>query len=156
MRFRVSTTIVAILLTTAVLQAGEPACSVAASECENEIHQMLTGRRYLGVQIVELKPGLVIKSVVVNSPAARAGLRENDRLIGVNGRSLAQASAREFKELLAKAKETGRLWMIVQRRGAYRKIEVRLEPYTQEQIQKIVAQHLAQAHTTPPTTAGAH
>lgn len=117
---------------------------------------MLTGRRYLGLQIVELRPGLVIKSVVANSPAARAGLKANDRLIAVNGRTLAEATAPEFKQLLANAKETGRLWMIVQRRGAYRKIEVRLEPYTKEQISKIVAQHLAQAHTVQPNTAGSH
>lgn len=107
---------------------------------------MLSGRRYLGVQLVELKPGLVIKSVINSSPASRAGLKENDRLIAVNGRSVTLASAREFKQILAEARVTGLLWLIVQRRGAYKKIEVRLEPYTKEQIDKIINAHLTRNH----------
>ncbi|HVR38341.1 MAG TPA: PDZ domain-containing protein [Thermoanaerobaculia bacterium] len=109
---------------------------------------MLSGRRYLGLQIVELKPGgLVIKSVIDDSPAKRAGLKENDRLVACNNVDLKKASAKDFKEVLARARSTGTLFMIIQRRGAYRKVDVRLEPYPKEQIDKIIAQHLLQSHT---------
>ena len=67
----------------------------------------------------------------------------------MNGRSLTLANAREFKQALAEARETGRLWLIVQRRGAYRKLDVRLQPYTRDQVDKIVSAHLTQSHPAP-------
>jgi S1-C subfamily serine protease len=136
-----------VLSTAAIISAQEPKCHVPANECERQIRQMLSGRRYLGLDIVELKPGLVVKTVHPESPAARAEFKEGDRLIYVNGKSLEQATAKQFKEVLAEARQTGRLWIIVQRRGAYKKIEARLEPYPQEYIDKVVSAHIAQAHT---------
>ena len=61
-------------------------CSTPPAECERIIRQMLSGRRYLGVQIVELNPGIAIKSVVEDGPAERAELRPGDRLMAVNGK----------------------------------------------------------------------
>ncbi len=105
---------------------------------------MLTGKRYLGVKIEEANPGLFIKVVVPDSPAERADLRENDRLIAVNGHYTTTATIRDFKQIMEGARS---LFIIVQRRGVYKKIDVRLEPYSEAQIEKIVAQHLAQSHT---------
>lgn len=131
---------------------ADTSCNASARECELQIRQMLAGRRYLGLQIVELKPGLVIKAVLPNSPASRVDLREGDRLHAVNGKSLRQANAAEFKQLLAQASTTGRLWMLIQRRGTLKKVELRLEPYPEEYIEKVIAGHLAKSHTA---TAGA-
>lgn len=129
------------------LNAQEPQCHVPARECEQQIRQMLSGRRYLGATIVDLKPGIVIRAVLPDSPAARAGLRAGDRFIAVNGQSLEEASASQFKEVLAGARQTGKLWMIIQRRGAYMKVEGRLEPYPKEYVDKVVSGHLQQSHT---------
>ena len=137
-----------------IARAQEPKCHVPANECERSIRQMLSGRRYLGLDIVEIKPGLVIKAVHPESPAARADFQEGDRLIAVNGKSMEKASAKLFKETLAEARQTGRLWIIVLRRGAYKKIEARLEPYPQEYIDKVVSGHLAQAHAVATTAGG--
>lgn len=133
-----------------VLHGGEKECHAPARECTQQIRQMLSARRYLGIQIVELKPGLVIKSVLPDSPAT-AYLKPGDRLIAVNGRSLEQATAGRFKQHLAES-ATGRIMLIVQRRGAFRRIEVRLQPYPKEYIEKAISAHLSQAH---PATAGA-
>ena len=92
-------------------RAQEPKCRVPANECERSIRQMLSGRRYLGLDIVEIKPGLVIKSVRPDSPASRADFQEGDRLIAVNGKSMEKATAKVFKETLAEARQTGRLWI---------------------------------------------
>lgn len=106
---------------------------------------MLSGRRYFGATIVE-QNGLIVKVVHPKSPALRAGLQPGDRFIAVNGRSLDHASPREFKQIIADARTTGRLFMIVDRGGAHRKLEGRLEPYSREQIAKIVQAHLSQSH----------
>jgi C-terminal processing protease CtpA/Prc len=149
---RISTIIVCALLATSI-GAEDPKCSATARECDHQIRQMLSGRRFLGVTVQELNPGLVVKAVVPNSPAERAGLRSGDRLVAVNGKSLAQASSREFKQIIAEARETGRLMMIITRGGVSSKVVTRLEPYTREQIQRIVSAHLSQSHTS--TTANA-
>jgi S1-C subfamily serine protease len=142
------TVAIAIAFFAAVIAiAQEPKCHVPAMECERQIRQMLSGRRYLGLDIVDLKPGLIIKAVRPDSPASRVDFHEGDRLIAVNGKSLEKATAKMFKEALAEARQTGRLWIIVQRRGAYKKIEARLEPYPQEYIEKVISGHLAQSHT---------
>jgi C-terminal processing protease CtpA/Prc len=148
MRFR-SFHIVAAVVSLLVIGAyadEKNKCNAPAAECERAIRQMLSGRRYLGVQLQELNPGLSIKTVVEDGPAERADLRPGDRLMAVNGKSTRDATINDFKQILGAAKETGRLWIIVQRRGILKKIDVRMEPYTRAQIDKIVAQHLAEAH----------
>jgi C-terminal processing protease CtpA/Prc len=132
---------------TGLLLADEPSCHAAARECEQNIRQMLSGRRYVGVQIVELKPGLVVKTVLPDSPASRADVRAGDRLFAVNGKSVREATAKEFKQLLSDASRTGKLWLIVQRRGALKKLDIRLEPYPKEYIDEVITRHLAQSHT---------
>lgn len=148
---RLSRNFIVAIVAAATLFADGPKCNGAARVCEQQIRQMLSGRRYLGATIEDRQPGLFVKSVHPDSPAERAGLKAGDRLIAVNGKSLTNASPREFKQFLADARATGRLWMIVSRHGAYSKVETRLEPYTKEQIAKIVSAHLSQSH---PSTAG--
>ncbi len=148
------TRILALLVLSVALRAGADEarmCQSSARECEQQIRQMISGRRYLGVQLVELDAGLTVKSVLPDSPAANADIKAGDRLIAANGNSLVGGKVQDFKRIIADAKETGRLWMIVQRRGAYRKVEVRLEPYTRKQIAKIVATHLTQRHPSSAT-----
>ena len=147
-----SRTILVALLAAATVYADDPKCGASKNECNERIRQMLAGRRFLGVTIEEQKAGLVVKSITTNSPAERYGLRTGDRLIAVNGRSLTSASAADFKRIIAGARDDGKLWMIIWRRGAYRRIDARLEPYTKEQIDKIIAAHLSESHTA---TAGA-
>lgn len=140
-----------ILLVAAGVYAQEAKkCTVPPKECERQIRAMLTGKRYLGVQIDEVNPGLIIKVVVPDSPAERADLREGDRLIAVNGHYTTTATIRDFKQIMEGARS---LFLIVQRHGMYKKVDVRLEPYSEAQIEKIIAQHLAQSHTA--TTAAA-
>lgn len=149
MQFRFSRFVALSLLLTAAAYAEEPhKCNASARECEQQIRQMMTGRRYLGVLVEEVNPGLVIKSVAPDSPAARADLKPGDRLMAVNGHKTDKATIADFKQVISDAKNTGRLWIILQRHGSLKRIEARLEPLTEAQVDKIVAQHLMEAHPT--------
>jgi predicted metalloprotease with PDZ domain len=130
-------------------------CTAPASECEKAIRELSSGRRYLGVKIKELEPGIIVETVIDEGPAARADLRVGDRLMSVNGHPTVKAGIKDFKQILYSAKETGVLWIIVLRQGILKKVDVRLEPYTKAQIDKMVAQHLAQAHGISSTNAAA-
>ena len=145
---RISRHLIVALVAAATLAADGPKCNGTARECEQKIRHLVSGRRYLGVTVQDRNPGLVVNSVHPNSPAARAGLKPGDQLIALNGKSLREASGREFKQLIADARTTGRIWMLVSRHGAIHKIETRLEPYTKEQVAKMVALHLSMTHTT--------
>jgi predicted metalloprotease with PDZ domain len=153
MTHKVSGILVAVCIAAAALAvADDQKCSGTARECEQQIRQFLSGRRFLGATIVE-KKGLLVQAVSPNGPAERAGLQEGDRLIACNFKSLISATPRDFKQILADARQNGTLRIIVWRRGAYKTIVTRLEPYTKEQIDKIIAAHLSQSHQS---SAGAH
>lgn len=122
-------------------------CTAAARQCDREIRQMLSGRRYLGIQIIELKPGILIKVINDDGPARNVDLLPGDRILAVNGRSMKYGNAREFKSVLGEAKDAGGLvQLLVQRQTVVRKVEVRLEPYPKEQLDKIIAAHLQKSH----------
>jgi predicted metalloprotease with PDZ domain len=153
---RLSRLLLSVLLFASAAHADERRiCTAPASECEKTIRQLSSGRRYLGAEIKELVPGIIIKTVIDNSPAWRADLRPGDRLMSVNGHPTVEANIKDFKQILYSAKATGVLWVIVLRQGILKKVDVRLEPYTMAQIDKMVAQHLAQAHGIPNATAAA-
>jgi predicted metalloprotease with PDZ domain len=130
-------------------------CTASAHDCEQAIRQLSSGRRYLGAQIEELNPGIRIRAINDDGPAAHADLRPGDRLMAVNGHSTIEADIKDFKQILYSAKETGVLWIIVKRQGILKKIDVRLAPYSKAQIDKMVAQHLALEHSMAGTTSTA-
>lgn len=144
---RISRIFFAALLAATTLAADGPVCTATPRECEEKIRQLVSGRRYLGVTVIDKSPGLEVSLVLPNSPAERAGLKVGDVLISLNGKSLTKATGREFKQYIADARNTGRIWMIVSRRGAFTEVTTRLEPYSNEQIAKMVNAHLAQAHS---------
>lgn len=154
MTLRLSHFLIAALLLVSPANADDrKMCTASARDCEQAIRQLSSGRRYLGAEIVQLSPGIGIKAILDGGPAARSDLRVGDRIMAVNGHSTVEADIKDFKQILYSAKETGVLWIIVKRAGVLRKVDARLEPYSKVQIDKMVAQHLAQAHamvTSPP------
>jgi len=150
MNVRLSYLVISALLFAPAAFAGDgKTCTASARECEQAIRQLSSGRRYLGAEITQLAPGLIIKTILNDGPAAHSDLEVGDRLMAVNGHSTREASTKDFKQILFDARETGVLWIIVLRHGILKKVEARLEPYTKAQIDKMVAQHLATAHGVP-------
>ena len=147
-RFISFSTVVVSIAAAAFAQESAKKCNTPPDECARQIRQMLNGKPYLGVELLELAPGLLVKTVVPESPAEHADLKAGDRLMAVNGHRTTEATIKDFKQILADVGRTHRhLWMLVQRRGALKKIDVMMEPLSKAQIERIVAQHLADAHS---------
>jgi predicted metalloprotease with PDZ domain len=126
-------------------------CLSTPKECEQQIRKMLTGQLYLGVEVNETKMGLFVKSVTPDSPADRADLRERDRIISIDGHDLTGRGVRDFRQVLSNAgKERPKpnVWLLVQRGNGFRRLDALLEPVSDEQIEKIVASHMAEFHST--------
>lgn len=144
------TSLFAVLFLAIVSQmdAGqEGKCTMNRNECESRIREILSGRKYLGVQIEERKGSLFIKSVVPDSPASRAGFQSGDRLLRLNGYDLADSTVQKFKEVLGSTREHGRLSIIVARDGRLQRVDAKLMEMSRAQIDKIVAAHLKEAHS---------
>jgi len=142
----------ALLLATSARAADPKKCNAPAAECERAIRSMAAGRRYLGALVEEVEPGLRITLIAAESPAQRGGLGEGDRIMVVNGHSMLRADVKEFKHIVSEAKDSGYLSFIVMRGGILKRVEVRLEPFTKAQIDKMVAQHMQEAHPQSATT----
>ena len=148
--FVVSTSlVVATLLSPPVFADELVKCSASAKECEQQIREMLGGRTYLGVKFGESRWGIVITSVVSESPAALSGLRNGDRVYALNGKDASKLTISEFKALLNQAKGTGRVSFGIVRAGQVLRITTRLEVMSKEQVDKVVAAHLKEAHDAP-------
>jgi predicted metalloprotease with PDZ domain len=152
LRFLTSLAAVTGLLASLTLaHAGEKhACNSSSRDCDQQIRLMLSGPQYLGVEVVQLHTGssggpVVIKTVLPKSPAERAALQPGDWLIAANGRQTPLIS--DFKQVVADARQTGKLWLIVRRRNSLKKVDIRLEPFPKEYVEKVVAGHLSQSHT---------
>jgi predicted metalloprotease with PDZ domain len=155
MRFRIPIAAILILLAAAVFagEEKEKKCNASSHECERQIREMLAGRRYLGVTFVDLNPGLGVKAVAANGPADRAGILVGDRILAINQQWTKTATVRDFKQMMAKVLSAGKVTLLIGRSGSFRRIEVKLEPYTAAQIDKIVAAHMsAYVHSDPPGT----
>lgn len=147
--------LVALLCVATAYAEDRKMCTATPAECEQAIRQLSSGRRYFGAKVEDLAPGpgVTIRSVIAEGPAERAGLAAGDRLMSVNGKSMLNASVKDFKQILSESKDTGRLSIVILRRGMLKRIDVRLEPYTKAQIDRMVAQHLANSHTPAAATA---
>src|SRR5437660_10732728 len=147
------------LLLAATARADDPKttkrviCNAPAAECERAIRSMASGRRYLGALVEEINGGGVhVTSITPESPAQRGGLGEGDRLMVVTGHPVVHGDVKEFKHILSDAKDIGWVSFIVLRSGILKRVDVRLEPYTKAQIDKMVAQHMQEAHPQSATT----
>jgi len=128
--------------------AGEPKlCKDTPDRCAHQIREALSSTRYLGIRIRESRWGIEVQVVDKDSPASRAGLKPNDRIIGVNGRDVTKANMRQFKEVLARAKATGKVSLAVVRIGTVQWVHARVPEMSKEQVEKVITSHLKEAHS---------
>lgn len=123
-------------------------CEASARYCEQQIREMLSGKRHLGARVEESRWGIVITHIYPDSSAERAGLQVGDRIYALNGKEASKGGTAGFKALLneAASKEGGRVYFTVIRVGRILRIQARMSVLSKEQIDKVVAAHLKEAH----------
>ncbi|HVT02762.1 MAG TPA: PDZ domain-containing protein [Thermoanaerobaculia bacterium] len=144
--FRKTIAILALtVLVAGGLAAQETKCKESAHECEKKIREILSGRRFLGVTF---NPGnLVIKAIIPESPAEKAGLRPGDVVMGLNGHDLVGRDGTVFKTFLHESKDGQRVAILIRRDGTYKNLSTQLTAMSEKQIERVVAGHLKEAHT---------
>jgi len=125
----------------ALLLAGAMA-AVAQTSAPQHAHSTIlrevAARGYLGVGVVELTDdrvkalklkddqGLEVKRIDENSPAAKAGLKENDVILEVNGKSI--EDIHQFQMSIGEASPGSKVNLTVWRNGAKQTISATLDP----------------------------
>jgi S1-C subfamily serine protease len=94
----------------------------------------VTDSLWFGAQVKSDAGGLVVESVRPGSPAARAGLRERDRVVQVNDQPVAGLVA--YNRLLTSSPQHNAA-LLVDRNGAQRKLSVQLQPFDELIRQKL-------------------
>jgi carboxyl-terminal processing protease len=77
----------------------------------------------VGMEVVEVKPGLRVVTTYDGSPARRAGIRSGDVIVAVNGRSLAGKAAKNGSDRI-KGPPGTKVTLMVRRNGRDRKLVV--------------------------------
>ena len=130
-------------------------CAAEASSCIRDMAAGLKKRGWIGIEWDEEGPRPVISHVVVDSPAARAGLRVGDVVMAFEG-----TSTDEDKELIWAAMKKillpGRTIRVdIVRDGTPRSLEVELVAVPDHIIAQWVGMHVLQHHAAPPDAAAA-
>jgi S1-C subfamily serine protease len=94
----------------------------------------VTASLWFGAQVKSEAAGLVVASVQSGSPAAKAGLRERDRLLQVAGQAAPGLVA--YNRLLTEAPQH-KAALLVERDGATQRLSVQLQPFEEVIRQKL-------------------
>lgn len=81
-------------------------------------------RPYMGARLADGEGGIVVRSVTQGSPADKAGLKEGDKLISVDGQTVQKRT--ELRSLMSKAKVGQTLRLIVEREGQKEELSLTL------------------------------
>lgn len=97
--------------------------------------------------------GIAVKSVTPDSPADKAGLEPGDRLMSIDRYDISKATVAELRKIrekiLASSEEepsSRKIVITVNRVGTFKRLTLRVEKMSKEQIDRIVAAHLKEAH----------
>lgn len=133
------------LATAAIGMDQTQRCTAPAKTCAQQIRSLLAGKPYFGAKYSESRWGIVVRSVDAGSPAARGGLRTGDRIFAVNGQDATKADIAEFKRMLS-ATRSNRVTLAIVRADRVARLTIRIEQLTKEQIDKVVENHIREAH----------
>lgn len=85
-------------------------------------------RPVIGVRVRD-NDGILVESVLDNSPAAAAGLRDGDRIVSINGESVAHSNA--LIQQMGRMDRDEQVTIVVQRDGRQRELSSKLATYGQ-------------------------
>jgi len=143
-RVLVAVVSLAVLVVAVPAFAGGEHCTAATQECLDMMTKNLQHRGYIGIEMDESEDNtVVIRKVVADSPAEKAGVLEGDLLLTVNGMAPEEA----FKALHEKMVPGAKFTLAVQREGAATDLAVTLEKVPEELMARWIGAHMMQ-HAT--------
>jgi len=135
------------LAVTAVVAGDHGTCTKSAGECAAHTKQMYQTRGWMGVELEQNEDGsLRITTVVVGSPAEKAGVRVDDTLVSVNGVTLSKDTAESAMMKDDDWKIGGVVTLGLKRGVETSTVKVRLEKIPETLLARIIETHAREYH----------
>ena len=122
-------------------------CSENAQVCLNKMVAKLQERGWVGIELDKVNGQLTVTQVEMDSPAKRAGLREGDVLLAMNGLSFDEENHPEIKAMKKEMSVGGSLTYTIERKGDEKEIGVTLAPIPEAVLARWVGNHMLE-HAT--------
>lgn len=149
--------LVATLLASPSAFAGEPACSVdfSANPCLEKMIEKIRARGWVGIHLGADESGSWrIQAVLPESPAERAGLRANDRLLALDGVPYTKGRMADLEKIYESMVPGHEIVYTVGREGGKTQVSVTLESVPEhivaQWIGKAVLESFAHQRAAPP------
>ncbi|ANM31159.1 hypothetical protein ABI59_18650 [Acidobacteria bacterium Mor1] len=128
---------------------GKSKCGAGAEDCMNKMASKLRAQGWVGIEADHGEDGKVtIMSVVADSPAARAGIREGDVLVAMNGIKLAQENYPKIKAMRAELSVGSDIQYTIVRSGQKQKMKMVLAEIPDTVLASWIGKHMVQDHIT--------
>ncbi len=141
----------AVLVVPAVAGAGhgKSKCGAGAGDCANKMAAKLRAQGWVGIEADHGEDGKVtIINVVADSPADRAGVRQGDVLVAMNGIKLARENYPKIKAMRAELTVGSDIQYTIVRGGEKQKMKMVLAEIPDTVLASWIGKHMVQDHIT--------
>ena len=142
----------AVAVPLAIAGGGRYKCTMSAQECLDMMVASLSKKGWVGADFGETEGGRpMVKKVVRDGPAARAGFREGDVVTAVNGVAYDDESHEAIKKQWDQSVMGKTMTFTVLRSGSEKTLAVTLAKMPREMMAAYVGNHMLD-HITPAST----
>lgn len=139
--------IVILLLASAPVLAGGDHCKGNPEDCVKKLHQKLSAKGWLGVEMEKTDAGLPrVTAVVPGSPAEVAGFRPGDVLVALNGVELGSGHEAKLKQVKHSLGQGSQVRYTVARDGGKVELTAVLGQMPRELIAQAIGEHMMTKH----------
>jgi C-terminal processing protease CtpA/Prc len=137
----VSTAIIALA---APAFAGEGQCTASTQECLNKLTAHYSGTGWAGLdgEFNKEEGYYAVTSVAYHSPAAKAGMKVDDRIFGMNGYVFAEMNEEDWAATKAERVPGKEVTYVAKRDGYKKKFSMTLVEMPEEMLAKKVGGHM--------------
>lgn len=128
-------------------QKAEKKCTENTQACLNKMVANLQTRGWVGIELDKVNGKLTVTQVEADSPAKRAGLREGDVLLALNGVAFEEANHDKLKAMKKQMSVGKSLTYTVSRKGHEKQVAVTLEQIPETVLARWVGNHMLE-HAT--------
>ena len=153
-RYLSSCLITLLLLSVGVAFAGgdhegkSKTCSADAQTCVNKMAAHMSSEAWDGIQVEALFTGekVIVNHVEHGSPGEKAGIRNGDELLKMNGQAMASMNKEAFYHAMAKIDNGDVVTYAVVRNGHTEKVKVTMAAMPRELAAKAIGYHMLTGH----------
>jgi predicted metalloprotease with PDZ domain len=136
-----------LVLAPAAFAGGDHRCDKSTDECLTALSKKIQSKGWVGIETEKVAEGQYkITEVVAGGPAAAAGLRAGDVLVGLNGVRFASGDKESIKAAKKSLAVGVTAQYMIERRGKAQQVAVTLGEVPREVMAQWIGEHMLDQH----------